>query len=158
MILEFGFRNTRTPRLKFAMVVQHQFEPFEFNGRPHTTPDNIRQIFAKLADVDRIRVVYLKGQELVEFDGEEFFLDAAISFYERDKVSWHPNRRLPEPIWKMLQSVLTPMESIVIGTVKPRFAVWKQEKKLEIRANAARRAKMMRANAEAILAFLGEPI
>jgi hypothetical protein len=84
-------------------------------------------------------------------------LHAAVAFYGCDKVSWHPDRRLPEPIWQMLKTVLLPLNSTVIGTVKPRFVVWKAEKKLEIRHNAARRANMMRANAEAILSFLGEP-
>jgi len=87
----------------------------------------------------------------------DFILHATMYFYESaTQVHWRVDKDLPYWLTQILQIQFDALKPIIIGTAEYYIPMLKLAAKATIAENAARRARIMRDNAEAILLFLGK--
>jgi hypothetical protein len=158
MIVEF---NILFNMVKLDMTIEYESDELNFSNRIQATPDNIRYLLNRFNSIDRISKVTFTCRELLEITHEDetfpFKLDATIYFYpSRPLVAWTPDREIPDWLTEIMAVHLSALRPTIIGTARHYLPELKAAAKATVKANANRRARIMRSNAEAIMTFLGE--
>lgn len=125
----------------------------------------IENLLSNYADIDASRTVTLSPRDTIKMTDHdtreisEFYLHGSVSFFDgSETVEWYPSIiGLSSNILGALGTILDAWRPVIAGTAKHYLPSMKEQAKALVKARAAREAHLMRAEAEAILTFLGEP-
>lgn len=160
MMVTFNFLFNK---VKYDMTIVYESDDLYFSNRIQATPDNIRYLINRFSTIDRIQHVIFTCRKPLEvvWDGAVYWfrLHAHVYLYPSKTIlSWNidGNDDLPEDFINMMNIHLGAIHNNIVGTASHWLPDLKDAAKATVKANANRRARIMRANAEAIMTFLGE--
>lgn len=172
MKIVFGMLREPSGRVlysEFRASIERETDRLEFAIGPLREGENIGRILKRIADIDTRRTVYLNGMGTLQVEQVDVRLDMTVTFYQEALLTWtivvpswpallnSEQRRLLQRVQVILEDRVRVMRPIIVGTARAIFVELKETAQDEVRQDALRSARMMRANAEAIITFLKAP-